>query len=315
MRHESALESGLRALELAQRSNNIQAEVRARIAVTISLTATGDRDGARLHATANLEIAESLRDREHLWTTPWLLGQLSRLEGDWQAAHRFLDRALGENPDVRWPMVNKALAHYEVGETKEGDTWIKQLATAARDEPGVDPRGASVALAWAMPLISRITGTAGDLDTVEGTALAALATLEGRPFMMINARITLALLAVHRSDTEAAAEHYQALRSRPRVIGFIASDRLLGLLAYTMGKLDDAASHFEDAVDFCRKAGYRPELAWSLCDYADTLHERGGDGDRERAVSLLDESLAISRDLGMRPLMERVLSRREHLKA
>jgi len=30
---------------------------------------------------------------------------------------------------------------------------------------------------------------------------------------------------------------------------------------------------------------------------------------------LLDEALAISRELGMRPLMERVLSRREILKA
>ena len=38
-------------------------------------------------------------------------------------------------------------------------------------------------------------------------------------------------------------------------------------------------------------------------------------GDREKAMSLLDESLSISSELGMRPLMERVLSRREILKA
>ena len=38
-------------------------------------------------------------------------------------------------------------------------------------------------------------------------------------------------------------------------------------------------------------------------------------GDRTKAMSLLDESLAISSELGMRPLMERVLSRREILKA
>ncbi len=35
----------------------------------------------------------------------------------------------------------------------------------------------------------------------------------------------------------------------------------------------------------------------------------------EKAMSLLDESLAISTELGMRPLMERVLSRWEILKA
>jgi len=66
---------------------------------------------------------------------------------------------------------------------------------------------------------------------------------------------------------------------------------------------------------FCRKAGYRPELAWTCCDYADTLLQRKEPGDREKAMSLLDESLAISSELGMRPLMERVLSRREILKA
>ena len=45
------------------------------------------------------------------------------------------------------------------------------------------------------------------------------------------------------------------------------------------------------------------------------LLERDGDGDKTKATSLLDESLQISSDLGMRPLMERVLSRREILKA
>ena len=34
-----------------------------------------------------------------------------------------------------------------------------------------------------------------------------------------------------------------------------------------------------------------------------------------KRLSLLDESLAISSELGMRPLMERVLSRRDILKA
>ncbi len=95
----------------------------------------------------------------------------------------------------------------------------------------------------------------------------------------------------------------------------ISVDRLLGLLSHTIGNLDRAVTHFEDALAFCRKAGYRPELAWTCCDYADLLLERNNEGDRAKAMSLLDESLAISSGLGMRPLMERVLSRREILKA
>ena len=45
------------------------------------------------------------------------------------------------------------------------------------------------------------------------------------------------------------------------------------------------------------------------------LLKRDGEGDRATAITQLDESRAISSELGMRPLMERVLSRREILKA
>ena len=57
--------------------------------------------------------------------------------------------------------------------------------------------------------------------------------------------------------------------------------------------------------------GFRPELAWTCCDYADTLLQRNEPGDREKAMSLLDESLVISTKLGMRPLMERAQDRLE----
>ena len=78
-----------------------------------------------------------------------------------------------------------------------------------------------------------------------------------------------------------------------------------------MGKLDDAQTHFEDALAFCRKAGYRPELAWSCHDYADALLQRNGPGDHQKALALLDDALAISTELGMRPLMERVTALQE----
>ncbi len=45
------------------------------------------------------------------------------------------------------------------------------------------------------------------------------------------------------------------------------------------------------------------------------LRDHDAEGHRAKAVSLLDESLAISSELGMRPLMERVLARRDILKA
>ena len=93
--------------------------------------------------------------------------------------------------------------------------------------------------------------------------------------------------------------------------GVIAADRLLGLLSQTAVQANQADRHFEDALAFCRKAGYRSELAWSLSDYADTLLQRNLLADYPKARSLLDEALAISSELGMHPLMDRVIALQE----
>ena len=62
---------------------------------------------------------------------------------------------------------------------------------------------------------------------------------------------------------------------------------------------------------FCRQANYRPELAWACHDYAGTLLQRGTGNDGAKAISMLDASLAISRELGMRPLVERAVALRD----
>ena len=67
---------------------------------------------------------------------------------------------------------------------------------------------------------------------------------------------------------------------------------------------------------FCRKAGYRPEMAWTCHDYAEMLLARGNvrtplPDDRSKALSLLEDALAVSTELGMRPLRERVTALQE----
>ena len=57
---------------------------------------------------------------------------------------------------------------------------------------------------------------------------------------------------------------------------------------------------------FCRASGFKPEVASTCHDYAEALIERNGAGDNAKARLLLEESLSISTELGMRPLMESV---------
>jgi hypothetical protein len=168
--------------------------------------------------------------------------------------------------------------------------------------------------------VARISGDLQRLDIAKIAAATVLSSPFAVPYFAVAARIGLAVIAVQGGDVTAAKEQYAALEPGRGVMAlYIGTDRLLGLLSVTMGQLDQAAQHFEDALAFCRKAGYRPELAWSLCDYADLLlapsTSSGRADGRRKAMTMLDESLAISSELGMRPLMERVLSRREILRA
>ncbi|MEE8157848.1 MAG: LuxR C-terminal-related transcriptional regulator [Dehalococcoidia bacterium] len=118
-------------------------------------------------------------------------------------------------------------------------------------------------------------------------------------------------MAVLQADAQESERQYDALLPYRGVfdLSVIAHpDRLLGLLAKTMGRLDQATAHFEDALAFCQRAGYRPELAYVCYDYADVLLQRNGPGDRDKAVSELGEGLAISTELGMSPLIERMVT-------
>ena len=131
------------------------------------------------------------------------------------------------------------------------------------------------------------------------------------------ANVGLALMAVELGDPPAARYPYAVLkRLSDGVPSFlISTDRVLEPLAHTLAGLDGAIDQFEEAFAFCLKAEHRPQLAWMCCDYADVLRERNFEGDWEKSTSLLDESLKTSRELGMKSLMDRVLSKRKILKA
>ena len=162
-------------------------------------------------------------------------------------------------------------------------------------------------------MAAQIAGNDEWLTVAETRAKFVLSSSVGR-FSTTMARVGLALIALHRDDAIAAEEQYSALAPVPGIMVFyIGTDQVLGLLSVTLGRLDQAVAHFEDSLEFCRKAGYRPNLAWTCYDYAGALSQRNGPGDRERAAALLDESLAIATELGMRPLMERVAARQQDL--
>ena len=204
------------------------------------------------------------------------------------------------------------LLEHETGDYAQGEAYLERLLNVV-GQVGPEQLMASGRVSLTVTAVARITGIPDRLEIAEAAADAVLSEPSVNPLGVLVAKVGLALLAVQKGGQFAAKQHYAFLLGQKgtMILTVISVDRLLGLLSQTMGNTDRAVNHFEDALAFCRKAGYRPELAWTCHDYAETLLQRRASGDPSKAASLVEESLSISTELGMRPLMERVTSLQE----
>ena len=330
-RHQQSLDRNRLAIELKERVDLPMEEAHAHYDLFHVGYALGDQKAAARHVEEMIAPAE--RSRTDLWRANAMEANenLSSAKGDWQAARNFSDQGLAISPQEPNLLGCRALLEFQVGDFDAGQDYLNQLLeTMAQNQTGKPTRftfsnftlGILTVPAVVIPMTARISGVINRFDIVENIGQSIISSPNAFPGARYTAQIGLALIAVQRSDRVAAGELYselapiQATMSPQCPMGpGLAVDRLLGLLAHTMGELDQAAEHFEDSLAFCRKAGYRPELAWTCCDSADMLLQRNHEDDRAKARSLLDESLDISNELGMRPLMQRVLSRQEILRA
>ncbi len=306
------MEKAIKAVQMAPQVGNPLAESTAHLHAATALLGMGELASARLHAANGMQPAERSR---HVLRVSWALQiseQVASAAGEWNTARGFSDRTMAlDTPLVEWQLASRALLEYQTGDFARCDHFIEQLGESRNPDK---PATARVDRLWLVDF-ARISRAAGHPDVVKEVAGEFLSSPGVSPYHIMGARVALALIAIQESDEALSTELYTALKPFHSTLdtdGLISLDRLLGLLAQTMGNPDAAGVHFEDAVAFCLKAGYRPELAWSYLDYA-TLRQI--QSEREEAFRLLDEALAISTELGMRPLMDKANILREELEA
>jgi DNA-binding winged helix-turn-helix (wHTH) protein/tetratricopeptide (TPR) repeat protein len=85
------------------------------------------------------------------------------------------------------------------------------------------------------------------------------------------------------------------------------ASRELGLLASLLERWDEAALHFETALEVDRNTGERSFEVYVLVDYARMLRTRGDASSRAHAARLLAAALEIARELGM-PAIEQEIA-------
>ena len=318
---QESIDHGLRSIELATAGENPYSEVYSRFWTAVSLLHTGDPDAARPHALVLRDLAERRSTTQALAGLSFVpIVTLSCLEGDWRAGREYSDRLLEVSPLNPQLLALRVLLEHETGESAQGEIYLERLLEWMN--PATSLGFVSGRPSMVIAAVYRITGVPDRLEIAESDAEVTLSSQFIRPVATLYAKVALALLAVQKGDQPAAEELYDYLLGhRGTMIWTLSSaDRILGLLSQTMGNLDQAAGHFEEALTFCRKAGYHPELVWTYHDYADALlagtYGRASQPeDQARARSLLDESLAISTELGMQPLIDRVTVRQESLGA
>ncbi|MFQ6026560.1 MAG: hypothetical protein ACE5Q6_03475, partial [Dehalococcoidia bacterium] len=203
-----------------------------------------------------LEAANRLRDRTWVGNGLHANQSLCLNAGDWQAARDFVDRGLAISSRDRRLLCSRTILEYELGEFVQGEPYLQSLlATIPDSEAGV---GVDY-LAATVPVIARIAGISDSLlDKTKDSAQIVLSSPSTNPNTARIIRAGLALLAEVQQDLEYAKEQYHSLesaRGTQVLLPHVSVDRMLGILSHTMGNLDQAPHHFEDALAFCRKAG------------------------------------------------------------
>jgi tetratricopeptide (TPR) repeat protein len=124
----------------------------------------------------------------------------------------------------------------------------------------------------------------------------------------------LAAVAAELKDRASAARLYDLLLPYAGRLGIVGAGLAcwgsiscyLGLLASALGRVADATRHFEDAAKVHERIGARPFLAWTQLAHARLLLACDAGARRPEATTLLTNSLATARELGMDGLVTKI---------
>ncbi|MDP6514056.1 MAG: AAA family ATPase, partial [SAR202 cluster bacterium] len=254
-----------RAAELNRELDDPNLESFSRMCVVGANLSVGDMEGAQVNSSAMLTMAERARHPAGLVAALWINSLVFLVKGKWDAAREVIDRGLGLNPSHGYLWEAKLLLEYSVGDYSGGEECMETLERLMGSRPP-GPVESHVAVA----LTGLFSGeAAGDVERFKLGARSYLSSTTSHPYSRTEANMALSLIAVAQDDRSAAKTQYSEMEPWRHTVqdhSNTSIDRLLGLLARTIGEVDTSASHFEDALAFCRTAEYRPQLAWSLHD-------------------------------------------------
>ena len=212
---------------------------------------------------------------------------------------------------VGYAQTMEAIYFLELGETEKGHEQLRNVINYTATEGNPVLGHFALGMAWAASL----SGEADYTEQAKSLLPRVRENIHGE-LDTVALPMAKALIAANGGDAALAAETYQGLAHLPTMVSIgcpLVTSRIGGLAARTAGLVKEAENEFQRSIAFCESKGMLPELAWSCSDLAELLV--ANDGDHARAQELDEQALDIANSIGMKPLIRRILSRREILKA
>jgi class 3 adenylate cyclase len=302
-------------LEIGQEHGNREAVLRAHSYRLWQFLELGDMPAVDRELAIYARLAEALRMPEHTWHTIALRATRALLDGDIERAEKLAGQARDAGERAEQPVASQTYG-IQMTQIRSLQGRAGELVPAVRDLaerfPGIP--------AWRGGLVT-LAARSGDVEL----ARQELVRFAGDDFSAIPRDVNwlpgMSLLGEAIAligDTERAQPAYDDLLPYEGLVIVVARaagcngpiDRVLGMLAQTMGRTDDAERHLANSVEIATGMDDRPGMALCGLALAELLLERDADGDREPALELLAEVLGTAREMGARWIVDRALRAR-----
>jgi class 3 adenylate cyclase len=305
---EARLATATEIASLAESVGDYQRALRAHEMRFTALLEMGDLAGLTSEVHAYRALAE--KSGEQFGIVERFNAALALLKGDFDEATRQTEE-LSRHARRRQDPALLTCANY-----------LEEFMATERAQ--IDPakiestRKAQVAQAPAMAILARV-GLAL-FYSVTGQRAEARAELESlakddfavipRDWNWLANFCWLALVCIGLDDVERAGIIYQRLlpyANRNVTVGwgdlaYGCAGRFLGMLAWKIGRFEDAQAHFEQALQFEQRMGSRLWAAYTQFEYGRMLIKRDRVGDSEKALNLIQQSFDTASRIGLKML-------------
>ena len=305
---EEAIKIGDRAIALARKLNEPQFEAIAHF-FNAGQWWLGRWDKAEEHASKLHALAERLRTPIIITNSAFVNCQLACAKGDWDAAGQALEWGVEAGSQDPRLLGYAARIAYGLGDLEVGRGHQQRLIDLVANVPP-GPSLEFVVLGTTAVRAAQLEMRKSDLELARRSAEAVISSpVVGAKLFLTSANTVLGALAHLMNDKEMAE---RVLPEIPEANSYAieygqTTDHVRGLVMETLERIDEAVESIERGLAFLPLA-YRPFRAEAAYDCARIRIARDAPGDRERARELIAESLRHAQKLGMKPLIEKLMT-------